>query len=327
MLQYVIRRFIQMIPLLIGISILVFLLVHLSPGDPIRMLLGEEATDEDVARLKAVYGFDLPLPTQYLKWAGNAIRGDLGSSIRQGIPVTTLIFERLGATLELALMSVVVAVLLGIPVGIFAAMRRGSLWDYISMIFALIGVSMPGFWLGLMLLSYVALNVDFLPMFGRDGSVFGGLWKLITQFKADELLTGIRYILLPAFSIGTSMMAIITRLTRSSLLEVLGKDYIRTAQAKGLTNRVVVIKHGLRNALLPVITIVGIQFGAMLGGAVVTETVFAWPGVGRLVVNAISQRDFPIIQGGVLMMAIIFTLANLAVDISYALVNPRIRYD
>lgn len=164
-------------------------------------------------------------------------------------------------------------------------------------------------------------------MFGREGSIFGGLWVLFTQFRADELITGIRYIILPALSIGTSMMAIIARLTRSSLLEVLGKDYIRTAQAKGLSKRVVVIKHGLRNALLPVITIVGIQFGAMLGGAVVTETVFAWPGVGRLIINAISQRDFPVIQGGVLMMAVIFTLVNLGVDISYALVNPRIRYE
>lgn len=327
MLQYMIRRFLQMIPLLVGISVLVFLLVHLSPGDPIRMLLGEEATAEDVARLNAVYGFDLPLPVQYLRWASNAVRGNLGVSIRQTIPVTTLIFERMGATLELAFMSVLIAVLFGIPVGIFAATRRGSIWDYLSMVLALIGVSMPGFWLGLMLLSYVALRVDFLPMFGRDASVFGGLWVLLTQFRADQFITGLRYVLLPAFSIGVSMMAIIARLTRSSLLEVLGKDYIRTAQAKGLSKRVVVNKHGLRNALLPVITIVGIQFGAMLGGAVVTETVFAWPGVGRLVVNAISQRDFPVIQGGVLMMAIIFTLVNLAVDISYALVNPRIRYD
>ncbi len=186
---------------------------------------------------------------------------------------------------------------------------------------------MPGFWLGLMLLSYVALHVDFLPMFGRNASVFRGLWLLITRFNATELVDGLRYVLLPAISIGSGMMAIIARLTRSSLLEVLSKDYIRTAQAKGLKQRVVVAKHALRNALLPVITIVGIQFGAMLGGAVVTETVFAWPGVGRLIVNAISQRDFPIIQGGVLMMAIIFTLVNLLVDISYALVNPRIRYD
>ncbi len=228
-------------------------------------------------------------------------------------------------------MSVLIAILLGgVPTGIFAATRRGTTWDYVSMVLALIGVSMPGFWLGLMLLSYVALHVDFLPMFGRNASVFrGGLWLLITRFNATELVDGLRYVLLPAISIGSGMMAIIARLTRSSLLEVLSKDYIRTAQAKGLKQRVVVAKHALRNALLPVITIVGgIQFGAMLGGAVVTETVFAWPGgVGRLIVNAISQRDFPIIQGGVLMMAIIFTLVNLLVDISYALVNPRIRYD
>ncbi len=327
MSRYIIRRLIQLIPLLIGISILVFLLVHLSPGDPIRMLLGEDATTEDVARLNAVYGFDQPLHIQYFRWLSNALRGNLGVSIRQGIPVTTLIFERLGATLELAIVSVIIAILLGIPLGIIAAVKRGSIWDYLSMIVALVGVSTPGFWLGLILLSHVALKVDFLPMFGRDGSIFGGLWVLFTQFRIDELLTGLRYVLLPAFSIGTGMMAIITRLTRSSLLEVLGKDYIRTARAKGLSNQIVILKHALRNALLPVITIIGIQFGAMLGGAVVTETVFAWPGVGRLVINAISQRDFPIIQGGVLMMAVIFTLVNLAVDLSYALVNPRIRYD
>lgn len=211
--------------------------------------------------------------------------------------------------------------------GVFAATRRGTLWDYVSMLVSLIGVSMPGFWLGLVLLSYVALNVSWLPMFGREVSFFNGLWVLITQFRADALVTALRHILLPAISLGVSMMAIIARLTRSSLLEVLSKDYIRTAQAKGLKRHMVVIKHGLRNALLPVITIVGIQFGAMLGGAVVTETVFAWPGVGRLVVNAISQRDFPIVQGGVLMMAVIFTFVNLLVDISYALVNPRIRYE
>lgn len=327
MLRYILRRLVQMIPLLIGVSIIVFLLGHLAPGDPVRMLLGEEATAEDVARLHAVYGFDQPLHTQYFRWFTRAIQGDFGVSIRQTIPVSTLIFERLGATLELAAVSVIIAIALGIPVGVFAATRRGSFWDYVSMLVSLIGVSMPGFWLGLVLLSYVALNVSWLPMFGREVSLFSGLWTLITEFRADALITALRHILLPALSLGISMMAIIARLTRSSLLEVLSKDYIRTAQAKGLKRHIVVIKHGLRNALLPVITIVGIQFGAMLGGAVVTETVFAWPGVGRLVVNAISQRDFPIVQGGVLMMAVIFTFVNLLVDISYALVNPRIRYE
>lgn len=327
MFRYIIRRLIQLLPLLIGVSILVFLLGHLAPGDPVRMLLGEEATAEDVARLHAVYGFDQPLPTQYFRWFVRAIQGDFGVSIRQSIPVSTLIFERLGATMELAIVSVIIAVLLGIPLGLFAATRRGSIWDYVTMIFSLLGVSMPGFWLGLMLLSYVALNVSWLPMFGRDASVIGGFWTLITQFDASQLVTAVRHVLLPATALGVSMMAIIARLTRSSLLEVLSKDYIRTAQAKGLKRSIVVVKHGLRNALLPVITIVGIQFGSMLGGAVVTETVFAWPGVGRLVVNAISQRDFPLVQGGVLMMAIVFTFVNLLVDISYALVNPRIRYD
>ena len=327
MSRYIARRLLQMIPLLIGISILVFLLVHLSPGDPIRMLLGEDATDEDVARLNEVYGFDQPLHIQYFRWLSNALQGNLGVSIRQGISVSTLIFERLGATLELAVVSVLIAVGLGVPLGIIAAVNRGTITDYATMILALIGVSTPGFWLGLILLSHVALKVDFFPIFGRDGSIFYGLWVLVTQLRVDELITGLRYIILPAFSIGTGMMAIIARLTRSSLLEVLGKDYIRTARAKGLDAKIVILKHALRNALMPVVTIIGIQFGAMLGGAVVTETVFAWPGVGRLVVNAISQRDFPIIQGGVLMMAIIFTLVNLMVDLSYALINPRIRYD
>ena len=327
MSRYIARRLLQMIPLLIGISILVFLLVHLSPGDPIRMLLGEDATDEDVARLNAIYGFDQPLYIQYFRWLQNALQGNLGVSIRQGIAVTDLIFERLGATLELAVASVLIAVCLGVPLGIVAAVNRGSILDYATMILALIGVSTPGFWLGLILLSHVALKIDFFPIFGRDASVLRGLWVLFTQFRIDELVNGFRYILLPAFSIGASMMAIIARLTRSSLLEVLGKDYIRTARAKGLDGKIVILKHALRNALMPVVTIIGIQFGAMLGGAVVTETVFAWPGVGRLIVNAISQRDFPIIQGGVLMMAIIFTLVNLTVDLSYALINPRIRYD
>ncbi len=327
MVAYIVRRVLQLFPILVGISIIVFLLVHLTPGDPVRMLLGEDATQEDVDRLNQIYGFDRPLHIQYLRWAGNALRGDLGQSIRQRIPVITLIMERLGATLELALMSVIIAVTLGVPIGVLAAVKRHTLVDYFSMIGALVGVSMPGFWLGLVLLAYLALKVDFLPIFGRDGSLFGGLWILLTRFNAKELVTGIRYLFLPCLAIGVSLMAIITRLTRSSLLEVMGKDYIRTARAKGLAEKVIIFKHGLRNALLPVITIIGIQFGAMLGGAVVTETVFAWPGLGRLIVNAISQRDFPIIQGGVLMMAVIFTMVNLVVDLSYAFLNPRIRFN
>lgn len=327
MTSYIVRRLLQLIPVLIGISLIVFLIVHLSPGDPILLMLGEEATPEDYQRLMRLYGFDRPIYEQYLRWAGNALQGNLGTSIRQGAPVVDLIWGRLPATLELAFFSVLFGVIMGVPLGILAAIRRQSLVDFFSMIIALLGVSMPGFWLALVLLSYVALHSPFLPMFGRGGSIFGGIWTLLTSFDASELVLGIRYMILPTISIGTALMAIVTRLTRSSLLEILGKDYIRTARAKGLGERIVIMKHGLRNALLPVITVVGIQFGALLGGAVITETVFAWPGVGRLIVNAISQRDFPIVQGGVLMMAVIFTLVNLLVDLSYAFLNPRIRYD
>ncbi len=327
MFKYIIRRLLQLIPVIIGISIVVFMIVHLAPGDPILMMLGEDATPEDYARLQRIYGFDRPVHEQYLRWAGNALQGDLGVSIRQGAPVGSLLLSRLPATIELAFISVLLAVILGVPLGVLAAIKRETPVDFFSMVVALLGVSMPGFWVALVLLTYVALNVGWIPMFGRGGSVFYGLTQLFTAFDASELWEGLRYIMLPAISIGTAMMAIITRLTRSSLLEVMGKDYIRTARAKGLGERVVVFKHGLRNALLPVVTIVGIQFGAMLGGAVITETVFAWPGAGRLIVNAIQQRDFPIVQGGVLMMALIFTMVNLLVDLSYAVLNPRIRYD
>lgn len=326
MTKYLYMRLLQLIPVFISISILVFLLIHLAPGDPIHLLIGPDGTPEDYARLQTHYGLDLPLYMQYIRWVGNALQGDLGISIRQRVPVTTLIFNRLGATFELAAASIFLAALFGIPVGVLAAVKKNSFIDFFSMIFALIGVSMPPFWLGLVMLAYISLNSAFFPMFGRDYGFLAGLYSFITTFDPQNLITGFRYLFLPALSLGIALMAIITRLTRSSLLEILNKDYIRTARAKGLGEKVIIFKHGLRNALLPVVTIIGLQFGFLLGGAVITETVFAWPGVGRLIVNAILQRDFPIIQGGVLMMAIIFTLVNLLVDISYAFLNPRIRY-
>ncbi len=326
MTKYFLYRLLQLIPILISISVLVFLMIHLAPGDPVLLLMGDEGTYEDYRRLQELYGLDLPLYQQYFRWVGNALQGNLGISIRQGAPVSQLIFERLGPTFELAIASVILATILGIPIGVLAAIKRQSFVDFFSMIFALIGVSMPPFWLGLVLLAYVSMNVGFFPMFGREGSIVGGLWIFLTSFNITPLYDGFRYLFLPAASLAIAMMAIITRLTRSSLLEVMGKDYIRTARSKGIGEKVVIFKHGLRNALLPVVTIIGIQFGFLLGGAVITETVFAWPGAGRLVVNAIIQRDFPIIQGGVLMLAIAFTLVNLLVDLSYALLDPRIRY-
>jgi peptide/nickel transport system permease protein len=325
--QYILRRLFSLVFILFGVSIIVFALVHLAPGDPVRIMLGEEATAEDVARLNRLYGFDQPLPVQYGRWLGNALRGDLGQSIRQRLPVTQLIWERMGATVELALASLLLAIIVGIPLGVIAAVRRNSWIDFGSMIAALAGVSAPNFWVGLILLSSVALHVSWLPLFGRGPAFTGAVAAIFTQGSLVPLWDSLRYLLLPAFALGTSIMALITRLTRSSLLEVLSRDYVRTARAKGVLGLWVVYKHALRNALLPVITIIGVQFGALLGGAIVIEVVFAWPGVGRLIVNAISQRDFPIVQGAVLMLAVVFALVNLLVDLSYSLFNPRIRYD
>lgn len=326
MLKYVVRRLISLVFILFGVSVLVFLLVHLAPGDPIRIMLGEEATVADVERLNRVYGFDRPLPVQYGLWLWNAVQGDLGTSIRQQLPVTQIILERMPATIEMAIWSLGLAILVGIPLGVVSAVRRNTWLDFGSMFAALVGVAAPNFWVGLILLSQVALHVAWLPIGGRGPAFGDALWALVTQANAVPLWDHVRHMLLPAFALGTSIMALITRLTRSSLLEVLGRDYVRTARAKGLRGIQVVYGHALKNALLPVITVVGVQFGALLGGAIVIEVVFSWPGVGRLIVNGISQRDFPVVQGSVLMLAAVFALVNLLVDLSYSLVNPRIRY-
>lgn len=327
MIQYTIRRLLSLIPVIIGASIFIFLLVHLAPGDPVRIMLGEDAEPEAVERLNRIYGFDQPLPVQYLRWAGNAIQGDLGTSIRQRVPVTSLIYERAGATIELALASLFIAVAIGVPLGVLAAVRRNTWIDFASLFIALVGVSLPNFWLALVLLSQVALHVDWMPIFGRGPPFGDAFWHLLTTGNVGPLWDSARYLLLPAVALGTAIMALITRLTRASLLEVLGKDFVRTARAKGVVGYLVVYKHGLRNALLPVITVVGLQFGFLLGGSVVTEVVFAWPGIGRLIVNAISQRDFPVVQGSILLLTMLFVLVNLLVDLSYGLLNPRVRYD
>jgi ABC-type dipeptide/oligopeptide/nickel transport system permease component len=326
MLKYAVRRLFSLVFILLGVSIIVFLLVHLAPGDPVRIMLGEDATVADVERLNRIYGFDRPLPVQYLMWLGNALQGDLGTGIRSRLPVTTLIFERMPATIELAIWSLVLAVGVGIPLGVVSAVRRNSWIDFGSMFAALVGVAAPNFWVGLILLSQIALHVPWLPIGSRGPSFPDALWAILTRLDFGTFWDHFRYVLLPALALGTSIMALITRLTRSSLLEVLNRDYVRTARAKGLRGLDVVYGHALKNALLPVITVVGVQFGSLLGGAIVIEVVFAWPGVGRLIVSAISQRDFPVVQGSVLMLAVVFALVNLLVDLSYSLVNPRIRY-
>jgi ABC-type dipeptide/oligopeptide/nickel transport system permease component len=323
--QYVVRRIVSLAFILIGVSILVFALVHLAPGDPVRIMLGEEATVADVERLNRIYGFDRPLSEQYLRWLGNALQGDLGMSIRRQIPVATMIAERLPATIEMSLWALLIAIGIGIPLGVLSAVRRNTILDFASMFAALIGVAAPNFWLGLILLSQIALHVAWLPIGGR-GPAFDDAILALLRLDPTPLWNHVRHMILPAFALGTSIMALITRLTRSSLLEVLGRDYVRTARAKGLRGLTVVYGHALKNALLPVVTVVGVQFGALLGGAIVIEVVFSWPGVGRLIVDAIAQRDFPVVQGSVLMLAIVFAVVNLLVDLSYSLINPRIRH-
>lgn len=326
MFRYLIQRTFSLAMILVGVSILVFLLMKLTPGDPILLILGEEATEADRVRLTALYGLDKPLPEQYFIWASRAVQGDLGDSIRFKQPVLKLIAERIPATMELAVWSLIIAIIIGIPVGVLAAVRRGSWIDITTMSVALFGVAAPNFWIGLILLAHVALNVDWIPVGSRGPAFSAAMNAIFTEFDFSVFWNHFRHMLLPAITLGTSIMSLIARLTRSSLLEVLGRDYVRTARAKGLKENNVIFRHALRNALLPVVTVVGVQFGALLGGSIVVEMVFSWPGAGRLIINAISQRDFPIVQGAILVLAGVFAVVNLLVDLSYSFINPRIRY-
>ncbi|TVP82146.1 MAG: ABC transporter permease [Alkalicoccus sp.] len=306
MFIYTVRRLIQTIPVMIGVTLVVFLMMHLIPGDPAQIIAGESANEQQVEQTRDRLGLNDPLPVQYGTFVGNAITGDLGNSIRSGRAVTDEIGGRFWVTVELAFYSTLLSIFIGLIAGIVSATRRNSPLDMIIMISALFGLSMPNFWLGLMLIQYFALNIDWLPVSG---------WGTPQS------------IILPVITLGTAGAAIIARMTRSSMLEVIHQDYIRTARAKGVKERYVVYKHALRNALIPVVTVVGLQFGVLLGGAVLTETVFAINGLGRLVVEAIGQRDFPIVQGAVLILALMFVFVNFIVDISYRFLNKRIDLD
>jgi len=323
---------------------------RLIPGDPAVAMLGEHATEENVARIREQFGLNRPLfldreallqgdlsgffDSQYIRYLDRLIRLDLGDSIHRRIPVAETLALRFPATFELALLSMLFAILIGIPVGIASASRRNSVLDGVTMIGSLIGVSMPIFWLGLMEIMLFAVFMNWLPAGGRLSS--GIEVETITNFiLLDSLITGntpafidaFKHIIMPAVALATIPMAIIARMTRSSMLDVLQEDYIRTAKAKGLIERVVLFKHALKNAFLPVITIIGIQAGSLLAGAVLTETIFSWPGIGKWVYDSILGRDYPIVQGATLLIAIIFMVVNLLVDLSYALLDPRIHYD
>ncbi len=305
MWRYILRRVVMLIPVLIGISIFAFLMIHLTPGDPARLMLGEGAPTEQLEALRTRMGLDQPLPVQYVTWLGSALQLDFGRSLRSNKPVILELRERLPATIELALAAVAIALAIGIPVGVISAVKPNSIFDNVAMVGALAGVGMPPFWQGIMLILIFSVSLGWLPSSGRMG--------------------GVEYIILPAITLGTAATASVARMTRSTMLEVLSQDYIRTARSKGLSRGRVIIRHALRNALIPVITIVGLQFGFLMAGAVLTETIFAWPGIGRMMVEAINAKDFPIVQGTIMMFAVMYAFINLVVDIAYAFLDPRLR--
>ena len=304
-LQYIVQRLMGAAVALIGISLIIFLLVRLLPGDPARVIAGLLASEEDVQRIRVRMGLDQPLPVQYGIFFGRLIRGDLGTSARTQEPVLKEIMARLPATMKLAAISMTIASVLGVVGGVLAAYRRNSALDFVISTVTLFGISMPVYWMGLMLIVLFAVRLHWLPAAGSE--------------KPTSYI-------MPSLTLAAFSVALVARMTRSSMLEVLGEDYVRTARAKGLRERVVILRHALQNALIPVVTVIGLQFGALLGGAVLTETVFGWPGMGQLLVDSIFARDYPMIQGIVLVFSFLFILVNLLVDVLYAYIDPRIHY-
>jgi peptide/nickel transport system permease protein len=331
MLAYAIRRILILIPTLLGVSILVFLMLHLTPGDPAELLLGERATDEALHQIREHLGLNEPLYIQYGMFLKRLMKGDLGETIWTRQKVWIEVKQRFPATIELAVAALSIACLFGITLGIISATKQYSVFDYVSMLAALTGVSMPIFWLGLVFMLIFSVNLGWLPLSARL-SIDVDLEVITNIYTLDALLTrnwvafrdAIWHLIMPAVTLSTIPMAIIARMTRSAMLEVLRQDYIKTAKAKGLSQFKVVFKHGLRNALIPVVTTIGLQFGVTLGGAILTESIFAWPGVGKWMYDAVMQRDYMVIQGGTLFIAALFILINLCVDILYAIINPRI---
>lgn len=315
MLKYFLKRLLALIPVLIGVSILVFLILHLSPGDPAQIILGPKATQQSLDALRHQLGLDLPLHKQYFQWIANILKGNWGRSIQLKREVLPLVLTRFKATAILTVFASLIAITFGLLAGIVSATRQYSLWDRILMFMALIGFCLPVFWLGLILQIYFGLKLSWLPVSGMHPPGQAGLGSIL------------KFLILPGFSLATASMAEIARMTRSSMLEVIRQDYIRTARAKGLSERVVIYSHALRNALIPVITVVGMQIGFLLSGAVLVEIVFAWPGIGTLMVNGILARDFPLVQGTILFVATTYVFVNLVVDIVYAFLDPRISYN
>ncbi|MBW7981124.1 dipeptide ABC transporter permease DppB [Enterobacillus tribolii] len=337
MLQFILRRLGLVIPTFIGITLLTFAFVHMIPGDPVTIMAGERGISaERHAQLMAQMGLDKPLYQQYFTYIGNVLHGDLGISLKSRTPVWQEFVPRFQATMELGICAMIFAVLVGIPVGVLAAVKRGSVFDHTAVGISLTGYSMPIFWWGMMLIMLVSVQLNLTPVSGRisdtvfldDSYPLTGFMLIDTLFwgEAGDFKDAVMHLILPAIVLGTIPLAVIVRMTRSSMLEVLSEDYIRTARAKGLGRMRVIIVHALRNALLPVVTVIGLQIGTLLAGAILTETIFSWPGLGRWLIDALQRRDYPVVQGGVLLVATMIILVNLLVDVLYGIVNPRIRH-
>ncbi|MEW4219475.1 ABC transporter permease [Rossellomorea marisflavi] len=334
MFQYTIRRLLQLIPVLLGMTLIVFFIIRAIPGDPAQVILGQQASKEAIEQLRNQLGLDTAWYVQYFDYLKGLLTGDLGNSLRTKTEVSSEIWPYLAATAELAIVAMIIAVVIGVNAGIISAWFQNSWFDYTAMILALIGVSLPIFWLGLMEQWVFGIQLDWLPTSGRE-NVRDPVSSITNFYLLDTLIQGrfdqfgdvFKHLILPGIALATIPMAIIARMTRSSMLEVMRSDYIRTARAKGLKMFWVVYKHSLKNAIIPVLTVIGLQMGLLLGGAILTETIFGWPGIGRYIYDAIAYRDYPVIQSGILVVAMIFVTINLIVDLLYAAVDPRIKYN
>lgn len=310
----VLKRLVLMLPTLLAVSILVFLVIHLVPGNPAEIMLGQAATPESIAALQQQLGLDLPLHVQYWNWLSSALRGDFGVDFRSNEPLSQILIRRLPVTAELALLSTVISVAVSLPLGILAAVNRRGVGNKVSSVLALLGISIPRFWMGIMLIMLFSLHFGWLPSSG---------YVPLTE----DLWGNIRHMILPSMSLAIGSSAILTRIVRASMLEVLTENYINVAHAKGLTKQLIVLRHALPNASIPIVTIIGMQMGYLLGGAVVIEEVFALPGIGRLTIGGVFSRNYPVVQGSVLLLAFIFLVVNLITDIAYMYLNPQIRFD
>ncbi|MDD2234866.1 MAG: ABC transporter permease [Desulfitobacteriaceae bacterium] len=314
MIEYTIRRIIAAIPVIFIVGLIVFFIVHMIPGNPAAVMLGDEATEEEVEALTEKLGLNDPLPRQYVRWMGNALHGDLGDSLHYNKPVIETLFDKMEPSLILVIYAIVISIIIGIPLGIIAAINRETLLDKICMVISMIGISMPSFWLGMNLVVLLAVKNSIFPSVGY------------TPISENGIISSLYFLTLPAFALGLQRSASVARVTRSSMLEVLNNDYVRTARAKGLNEYSVIVKHALKNALIPVITQIGISFAHLAGGAVAIETIFNIPGIGSLAFESIKRRDYPMIQGHILLIAAIYIFVNLLVDLLYKYVDPRIDY-